>query len=116
MGQRIVVTRVPSSPKTTAGVDHWTMVLFYAMGVGALALVVLFFVVLFVIGLYGQFVWTFSMWDLSSVRSAAVRPWAHLTLWAVFLGGTGLGVWFFGGYAWRNMNGRLTNAASRARR
>jgi hypothetical protein len=92
------------------------MILFYAMGVGALALVILFFVVLLGIGLYGQLIWTFTMWDLSSVRSAAVKPWAHLTLWTVFLSGTGVGVWFFGGFAWKNLDGRLNNAATRGRR
>lgn len=92
------------------------MVLFYAMGVGVLALAGLFFLALLAIGLYGQFVWTFTHWDLSSVRSAVVKPWAHFTLWAVFLGGTGVGIWFFGGYGWKNLNVRLSNAATRARR
>lgn len=92
------------------------MILFYAMGVGALALVILFFVVLLGIGLYGQFVWALTMWDLSSIRSAAVKPWAHLTLWSVFLSGTGVGVWFFGGFAWKNLNVRPNSAATRARR
>lgn len=105
-----------SVPSQTAGVDHWTMVLFYAIGVGVLALVVLFLLVLFGIGLYGQFVWTFTQWDLSSIRSAAVKPWAQLTLWTVFLAGTGVGIWFFGGYAWRNINVRISNAATRRRR
>jgi hypothetical protein len=93
------------------------MVLFYAMGVGMLALAAFFFVVLMGIGLYGQLVWTFTQWDLSSVRSAAVKPWAHFTLWMVFLGGTLVGIWFFGGYAWKNLNvRRMSNAATRARR
>jgi len=93
------------------------MVLFYAMGVGVLALVAFFFVALMCVGLYGQLVWTFTQWDLSSVRSAAVKPWAHFTLWMVFLSGTLVGIWFFGGYAWKNLNTRrLSNAATRARR
>jgi hypothetical protein len=93
------------------------MVLFYAMGVGMLALMALFFVALMGIGLYGQLVWSFTQWDLSSVRSAVVKPWAHFTLWMVFFAGTLVGVWFFGGYAWKNLNGRrVRNAATRARR
>jgi hypothetical protein len=92
------------------------MVLFYALCVGVLALVGFFFVVLMGVGLYGQLVWTFTQWDLSSVRSAAVKPWAHFTLWVVFLAGTSTGVWFFGGYAWKNLNARMSNAATRARR
>lgn len=100
----------------SASVDHWTMVLFYAMGVGVLALMALFLIALLAIGLYGQFVWTFTQWDLSSIRSAAVKPWAHFTLWMVFAGGTAVGIWFFGGYAWKNLNGRMSNAATRRRR
>jgi len=92
------------------------MVAFYAVGVGALALVLLFFVVLAGVGLYGQLVWTFTQWDLSSVRSEVVKPWAQLTLWTVFLSGTAVGIWFFGGYAWRNLNQRRSNAATRRRR
>jgi hypothetical protein len=108
---------VPNSRQPgSRSVDHWTMVLFYAMGFGVLALVGLFFITLCAIGLYGQLVWTFTQWDLSSIRSAAVRPWAHLTLWTVFLSGTSAGVWFFGGYAWRNLNQRMSNAATRLRR
>jgi hypothetical protein len=93
------------------------MVLFYATGVGVLALVVLFFATLILIALYGQFIWTFTQWDLSDVRSAVVKPWAHFTLAMVFVGGTLVGLWFFGGYAWKNLGGRrFTNAATRARR
>ena len=106
----------PVGAGQSTSVDHWTMVLFYAMGVGALALAGLFFFALLGIGLYGQFIWTFTHWDLSSVRSEVVRPWAQFTLWAVFLGGTGVGIWFFGGYGWKNLNVRFGNAASRARR
>jgi hypothetical protein len=93
------------------------MILFYALGGGALALVLFFFLALCVIGLYSQFVWTFTMWDLSSVRSVLLRPSANFTLLMVFACGTGVGAWFFSGYAWRHLKGRrLTNAATRARR
>jgi len=99
----------------SASVDHWTMVLFYAIGVGALALIALFFVALVAVGLYGQLVWSFTQWDLSSVRSEMVKPWAQFTLWMVFLFGTCVGVWFFGGYAWQHLNQRMSNAATRRR-
>jgi hypothetical protein len=93
------------------------MVLFYAMSVGVLALVALFFLVLMAVGLYGQFVWTLTQWDLSSVQSSVVKPWAHFTLAMVFLAGTTVGLWFFSGYAWKNLNNRrMSNAATRARR
>jgi hypothetical protein len=92
------------------------MVLFYAIGVGALALMVFFFLALLGVGLYGQLVWTFTQWDLASVRSAVVKPWAHFTLLMVFLSGTVMGIWFFGGFAWKNLKVRSSNAATRARR
>src|SRR5215831_12854271 len=53
-------------PQTEQSVDHWTMVLFYALGVGTLGLVLFFVLSLALIGLYGQFVWTFTHWDLAS--------------------------------------------------
>jgi hypothetical protein len=113
--RQVVVTRsVKAAP--SASVDHWSMVLFYAIGVGALALVVFFFLALLGVGLYGQLVWTFTQWDLASVRSAVVKPWAHFTLLMVFLSGTVIGIWFFGGYAWKNLKVRSSNAATRARR
>jgi len=114
--RQAVAKRASQTVQGNASVDHWTMVLFYALCVGVLALVGFFFVVLMGVGLYGQLVWTFTQWDLSSVRSAAVKPWAHFTLWVVFLAGTSTGVWFFGGYAWKNLNARMSNAATRARR
>jgi hypothetical protein len=105
------------APQTNASVDHWTMVLFYAIGVGALALVLFVLVALVGLGLYGQLVWTFTQWDLTGVRSTAMKPWAHFVLWTVFASGTLIGIWFFGGYAWKNLNGRrMSNAATRARR
>ena len=93
------------------------MVLFYAMGVGTLALVVFFILGLALLGLYGQFVWAFTQWDLASIQTEMVKPWVHFTMTMVFAVGTGIGIWLFGGYAWRNLkNRRMANAATRARR
>ena len=93
------------------------MVLFYAMGVGALALVLFFILSLALIGLYGQFVWTFTHWDFASVQSEMVKPWANFAMLSVFGVGVIVGIWFFGGYAWSHLkNRRMVNAATRARR
>ena len=92
------------------------MVLFYAMGVGTLALVVFFIASLALIGLYGQFVWAFTQWDLASVKSELVKPWVHFAMLMVFGSGMLLGIWLFGGYAWKRVKTRRVNAASRARR
>jgi len=93
------------------------MVLFYAMGVGVLALILFFILSLALIGLYGQFVWSFTHWDMASIESEAVKPWAHFAMLVVFGAGMIVGIWFFGGFAWRHLkNRRLVNAATRARR
>jgi hypothetical protein len=105
-----------AKPPQGDSVDHWTMVLFYAMGVGALALMVFFVGTLALIGLYGQFVWSFTQWDLSSIKSEAVKPWAQFVLLMVFGIGMLIGIWLFGGYAWKNVKARRVNAAARVRR
>jgi hypothetical protein len=92
------------------------MVLFFAMGVGTLALIVFFIGTLALIGLYGQFVWSFTQWDLASIQSDAVKPWAQFALVMVFGCGMLVGIWLFGGYAWKNVKARRANAATRRRR
>lgn len=93
------------------------MVLFYAMGAGTLALILFFVLALALIGLYGQFVWTFTHWDLASIQSETVKPWVHFAMIMVFGIGVIVGIWFFGGYAWSHLkNRRMVNAATRARR
>jgi hypothetical protein len=112
--------KAPAKPGSAApqgaSVDHWTMVLFYAIGVGTLALVLFFIGSLALIGLYGQFVWAFTQWDLASIKSEAVKPWAQFTLLMVFGFGVLIGIWLFGGYAWKNVKARRANAATRRRR
>jgi len=92
------------------------MVLFYAMGVGTLALVLFFIGSLALIGLYGQFVWAFTQWDLASIQSEVVKPWAQFAMLMVFGCGMLIGIWLFSGYAWKTVKARRTNAATRARR
>jgi hypothetical protein len=87
------------------------------MGVGALALLLLFWAVLIGVGLYGQIVWALTGWDLADVNVHAYRPHAMAFLWLVFAGGTGVGLWFFSGAAWKMIRdwGRK-KAAARPRR
>ena len=90
--------RVPSSK--SSGIDHWSIVLLYSMGVGTVAVVVLFFLVLLAVFLYGQFVWSFTQWDLADVSLAPYQSLGYLLLAGTFLAGTGFGLWLFGGSAW----------------
>jgi hypothetical protein len=76
-------------------------VLFYSMGFGAIAVGILFFAVLVMVFLYGQLIWSFTQWDLSSVRLTPFKSLAYLILIGTFVGGTCVGLWCFSGAAWR---------------
>jgi hypothetical protein len=76
-------------------------VLFYSMGFGVIAVIVLLFSVLLLVWLYGQFVWSFTQWDMANVSLTPFKSLAYLILAGIFLGGTGVGLWCFSGTAWR---------------
>ena len=90
-----------AKPVPESTLERWGKLLFHSIGVGALALLLLFFAVLVGVGLYGQFVWALTGWDLADVNVHAYRPLAIGLLWLVFAGGTGVGLWFFSGAAWK---------------
>jgi ABC-type sugar transport system permease subunit len=71
------------------------------MGFGVLAVMVLLFFVLVLVWLYGQFVWSFTQWDMANVRLTPFKPLANLIVAGTFLGGTCVGLWCFSGAAWR---------------
>jgi putative flippase GtrA len=92
----------PGSPTAKSGgaIDHWSLVLVYSMGIGTLAVVVLAIVALIVVWFYGQFIWTFTQWDLSEVPVRPFRAFAEFLILGVFLAGTCVGLWCFSGIAW----------------
>ena len=99
----------PSQPPPNSGaIDHWSYVLFYSMGIGTLAVGALLFTVLLAVWLYGQFVWTFTQWDLADVRLTPFKSLAYLVIAATFLAGTGAGFWIFSGAAWKNQRENTT--------
>jgi hypothetical protein len=57
-----------SQPQNSGAIDHWSIVLLYSMGFGTVAVAALLFLVLMVVCLYGQLVWSFTYWDLANVR------------------------------------------------
>jgi hypothetical protein len=83
-------------------VDHWSAVLFYSMGVGAVAVAALFLAVLAAVWFYGQFIWSFTHWDLAGVRLAPFKRLAYLIVGGTFTAGTCAGLWCFSGAAWRS--------------
>ncbi|HMK28559.1 MAG TPA: hypothetical protein VK473_02670 [Terriglobales bacterium] len=105
-----------AAPAKTGGpVDHWSAILFYSMGFGALAVAALFLVVLAAVWLYGQFVWTFTHWDFADFRLAPFKRLAYLIVGGTFAAGTCAGLWCFSGAAWRNRKTPRANSASARR-
>jgi hypothetical protein len=89
------------SAQKSGAIDHWSAVLLYSMGFGAIAVGILLFAVLVMVFLYGQLIWSFTQWDLSSVRLTPFKSLAYLILIGTFVGGTCVGLWCFSGAAWR---------------
>jgi hypothetical protein len=102
-----------AQPPSSGAIDHWSYVLFYSMGIGTLAVGALIFTVLVAVWLYGQFVWTFTQWDLADVRLTPFKSLAYLVIGTTFLAGTGAGLWIFSGAAWKNQNTTRTRRSRR---
>ena len=87
----------------------------YSMGIGTLAVVALFVLVLLAVFLYGQLVWSFTQWDMADVSLDSYRPLAYVVLVGTFVAGSGLGLWLFGGSAWRKQNQARSGGDDRLR-
>jgi hypothetical protein len=96
-------------------VDHWSVILFYSMGFGAIAVATLLFAVLVAVWFYGQFIWAFTQWDLANVSLAPFKSLAQLIIGATFVGGTCVGLWCFSGAAWRNRKPRGVGSSTSRR-
>jgi hypothetical protein len=86
------------------------------MGVGAVAVAVLCLLVLAAVWVYGQFIWTFTHWDLTDVRPHAFKPFADFLVFGTFLAGTCAGLWCFSGAAWSEGKKSRPKAAAPERR
>ena len=89
--------------------------LFYSLGIGTVAVAALLFMVLMGVWMYGQFVWTFTHWDLANVRLTPFKSLAYLIVGGTFVGGTCVGLWIFSGAAWKNEKPERLNATSAKR-
>jgi hypothetical protein len=105
-----------SQPPNSGAVDHWSYVLLYSMGIGTVAVGALLFTVLMAVWLYGQFVWTFTHWDLAEVRLTPFKSLAYLVIAGTFVAGTCAGLWIFSGAAWKNQGANTTPAQRRPTR
>jgi hypothetical protein len=99
-----------SSSAASGAVDHWSAILFYSLGFGTTAVGILLFAVLLVVSLYGQFVWTFTQWDGTSIRLTPFKSLAYLIIIGTFVGGVCVGLWCFSGAAWRNQKASRSSA------
>jgi ABC-type sugar transport system permease subunit len=91
-------------------------VLLYSMGIGTIAVAALLFLVLMVVCLYGQLVWSFTHWDLADVRLTPFKPLAYFLLAGTFIGGTCVGLWCFSGAAWKKSSSVRSGAVRRGTR
>lgn len=108
--------KAPGSAQAADGaVDHWSVILFYSMGFGAIAVATLLFAVLVAVWFYGQFIWAFTQWDLANVSLAPFKSLAQLIIGATFVGGTCVGLWCFSGAAWRNRKPRGVGSSTSRR-
>lgn len=90
--------------------------LLYSTGFGTVAVTALLLLVLIAVWFYGQFVWTFTQWDLASVNVEPFKPLAYLLIGGTFLGGTCVGLWCFSGAAWRKRAPVRSSAVRRTTR
>jgi hypothetical protein len=102
-----------SQPQNSGAIDHWSIVLLYSMGFGTVAVAALLFLVLMVVCLYGQLVWSFTYWDLANVRLTPFKSLAYFILLGTFVGGTCVGLWCFSGAAWRKSNSTAARRRTR---
>jgi hypothetical protein len=78
------------------------------MGIGTIAVIALFFLVLLAVFLYGQFVWSFTQWDMADVSLEPYKSLAYVVLVGTFVAGSGVGLWLFGGSVWGKQNQAAT--------
>jgi hypothetical protein len=107
-GAQSSASLAPSQPPSSGAIDHWSYVLLYSMGIGTLAVGALLLMVLMAVWFYGQFVWTFTHWDLADVRLAPFKSLAYVVIAGTFLAGTGAGFWVFSGAVWKNQRANTT--------
>jgi hypothetical protein len=102
-----------SPPQNSGAIDHWSIVLLYSLGFGTVAVAALLFLVLMVVSLYGQLVWSFTYWDLANVSLTPFKSLAYFILLGTFVGGTCVGLWCFSGAAWRKSTSTATRRRTR---
>ena len=85
------------------------------MGFGTVGVILVLFLLLAAVWMYGQFVWTFTRWDLADVRLKPFQPAAEFILLGAFASGFCVGLWYFSGQAWKKPQNARTRSKPRTR-
>ena len=64
--------------------DHWSIVLFYAMSFGIVSVIVTSLIGLILVGTYAELIWAFTHWSLMSVPMDVVESWAGFAAIVIF--------------------------------
>lgn len=107
-----LVQRSRQSPKPAGGSEHWSMLVFESMSVGAMMVLIVIMAMMIAVGFYTIFVWPLTLWELAEVGGDAYASWIKTVLWSVFAGGTLAGYWCVSGAAFsgkpKGASGRKT--------
>ncbi len=86
--------------------QHWGMLVYESLSLGAMALLVGIVAVMVAVGVYVIFVWPLTFWDLSNTGLEKYAAWSNAALWSIFAGGTLVGFWVFSGAAFKRKKQR----------
>jgi len=69
-----------------------------------------------VVGGYVLIIWPLTFWDLANLGLEKYISWIHPILWSVFVGGSLVGHWCFGGAAFKSRQRASIPSTTRSRR
>jgi len=90
------------------------MLLLESMSVGVLAIFILFFLTMIVVGAYVIVIWPLTFWDLANLGLEKYGSWINPILWSVFAGGSLAGFWCFSGAAFKTKQKARVSSSARA--
>jgi hypothetical protein len=92
--------------------QHWIMLLLESLSVGVLAIFLLFFITMVVVGVYAIVIWPLTFWDLANLGLEKYGSWINTILWSVFAGGSLAGFWCLSGAAFKTRRKARASSAS----
>ncbi len=101
MSQFVQHQRSTKSGRAEPNRQPWILLLLESLSVGVLAIFLLFFVTMVVVGVYAIVIWPLTFWDLANLGLEKYGSWIHPILWSVFAGGSLGGFWCLSGAAFK---------------